>query len=103
VKQLFINRAGPSRSSVASLAFSPDPEQKYMYVADYGNSHIVVVDRKSLEELYQFGDRSSKPGDFQGLHNLAIDSKGNLYTAEVEPGRRAQRFIFKGMGAPPTR
>jgi hypothetical protein len=103
VRQLFINRDGPSRSSAASLAFSPDPEQKYIYVVDYGNSHVVVVDRKSLEVLYQFGDRSAKPGDFQGLHNLAVDSKGNLYTAEVEPGRRAQRFVFKGMGTPPTR
>jgi hypothetical protein len=102
VTQAFINRGGPSRSSAASLAFSRDPEQKYMYVADYGNSHVVVMDRKSLGVLYQFGDRNARPGDFQGLHNIAIDSKGNLYTAEVEPGRRAQRFVFKGMGTPPT-
>jgi hypothetical protein len=47
--------------------------------------------------LYQFGQRSDKPGDFQGLHHLAIDSKGNLYTGEVAPGARAQRFVFKGL------
>jgi hypothetical protein len=26
------------------------------------------------------------------VHNIAIDSKGNLYTAEVGHGRRVQKF-----------
>jgi len=26
------------------------------------------------------------------VHNIAIDSKGNLYTAEVGFGRRVQKF-----------
>jgi DNA-binding beta-propeller fold protein YncE len=97
VTQVFINRAGPSAQSAAGLAFSPDAQQQFLYVADYGNSHIAVVDRKSLQVLYQFGQRSEKPGDFQGLHHLAIDSKGNLYTGEVAPGARAQRFVYKGL------
>jgi DNA-binding beta-propeller fold protein YncE len=96
VTQTFINRAGPSPQSAAGLAFSPDAEQQFLYVADYGNSHIAVLERKSLQLLYQFGRRSEKPGDFQGLHHLAIDSKGHLYTGEVAPGARAQRFVFKG-------
>jgi DNA-binding beta-propeller fold protein YncE len=102
IDQVFINRAGPNAQSAAGLAFSTDPDQKFMYVADYGNSHIVVVDRKSLKVLYQFGVRSAKPGDFQGIHNIAVDSKGNLYTAEVAPGARAQRFVFKGLGTAPA-
>jgi NHL repeat len=102
IDQVFINRSGPNSQSAAGLAFSPDSEQKFMYVADYGNSHIVVVDRKKLRVLYQFGARSARPGDFQGIHNIAVDSKGNLYTAEVAPGARAQRFVFKGMGQAPT-
>src|SRR5262245_58485970 len=97
VTQTFINRSGPSPQSAAGLAFSPDTQQQFLYVADYGNSHIAVLDRKSLQLLYQFGQRSEKPGDFQGLHHLAIDSKGNLYTGEVAPGARAQRFVFKGL------
>jgi DNA-binding beta-propeller fold protein YncE len=97
VTQTFINRSGPSPQSAAGLAFSPDARQQFLYVADYGNSHIAVLDRKSLQVLYQFGRRSDKPGDFQGLHHLAIDSKGNLYTGEVAPGARAQRFVFKGL------
>jgi hypothetical protein len=97
VTQMFLNRGGPSSASAAGVAFSPDPAQRFLYIADYGNSHIAVVDRKSLRVLYQFGDRSAKAGDFQGLHHMAVDSKGNIYTGEVAPGARVQRFIYKGL------
>ena len=100
INQVFINRT--EGVSAAGIAFSPDAQQTYMYVADYGNSHVVVLNRKTLEVIYQFGKRSAAPGDFQGIHTLAADSKGNLYTAEVAPGNRAQKFMFKGMSAPPT-
>ena len=100
INQVFINRAGPANSSAAGLAFSRDKDQRYMYVADFGNSHVVIVDRKTLEVLSQFGERGAKPGDFQGLHNIAVDSKGTLYTAEVAPGARAQKFVYKGMSTP---
>src|SRR5260221_6261702 len=99
-----LSRTGRSDSSAASLALSPDKDQQFLYVGDYGNSHIAVIDRKKLEVLYQFGMRSPKPGNFQGLHMLAVDMKGNVYTGEVAPGARAQRFLFKGMSAalPPS-
>jgi DNA-binding beta-propeller fold protein YncE len=96
VTQMFINRAGPSRQSAAGLAFSADPQQQFLYVADYGNSRVVVANRKTLEILYQFGNRGAAPGDFRSPHYLASDSKGNLYTVEVAPGNRAQRFLYKG-------
>jgi DNA-binding beta-propeller fold protein YncE len=99
LKQVFINRAGPASGSASGLAFSPDKEQRFLYISDYGNSHVVVVDRKSLEVLYQFGKRGAEPGNFQGIHHIAVDSKGNLYAAEVAPGARAQRFVFKGMSS----
>jgi hypothetical protein len=99
LKQLFVNRAGPASGSVSGMAFSPDKDQQFLYLSDYGNSHIVVVDRKTLQILYQFGKRSAAPGDFQGVHHIAVDSKGNLYAAEVAPGARAQKFNFKGMSS----
>jgi hypothetical protein len=101
VRQVFINRAGPSNSSAAGIAFSPDAQQQFLYVADLGNSHVLVLDRKTLQVLYQFGVRGAKPGDFQTPHHLAVDSKGNLYTAEVNPGNRAQKFLFKGLSSTP--
>jgi DNA-binding beta-propeller fold protein YncE len=97
VTQAFIYRKGPSERSAGSVAFSPDPLQQFMYLADYGNSRVVVVNRRTLDIVDSFGSRGSQPGNFQGLHNVAADSKGNLYTAEVQPGRRAQKFVFAGL------
>jgi len=97
ITQAFINRTGPANGSVAGIAFSPDRAQQFMYLADYGNSHIVVMDRKSLTILYQFGTRSAAAGDFQGAHHLAANSKGDLVVVEVAPGNRVQRFHFKGL------
>jgi DNA-binding beta-propeller fold protein YncE len=99
IKQIFINRAGPAGGSASGLAFSPDKEQQFLYISDYGNSHVVVVDRKKLEILYQFAKRGAEPGNFQGIHHIAVDSKGNLYAAEVAPGARAQKFVFKGFSS----
>ena len=101
LNQLFVNRAGPSGGSASGLAFSPDKDQRFLYISDYGNSHVVVVDRKKLQILYQFGKRGAEPGNFQGIHHIAVDSKGNLYAAEVAPGARAQKFNFKGLSATP--
>jgi len=103
IDQIFINRAGPSAGSAAGIAFSPDAAQRLMYVADYGNSRVLVLDRKSARVLYQFGLRNAERGNFQGIHFIAVDSKGNLYTAEVLPGNRAQKFLFKGLAAAPPK
>ncbi len=87
--------------SPSGLALSLDPDQRFLYIAQYGVSHVAVLDRKTLDILYQFGMRSETPGEFRGPHELAVDSKGNLYVAEVEPGNRVQKFVFKGLSAAP--
>jgi hypothetical protein len=95
VTQGFINRRGPNPRTGSGLAFSPDPEQRFMYVGDFDNGQVVIVDRRTLDVVGGFGSRSGRPGDFQSLHNLATDSKGNLYTAEVAPGARVQKFLIR--------
>jgi len=102
VTQMFVNRGGPARVSGVGIEFSKDPDQRFMYVADSGNDRLVVVERKTLEVLYQFGSKGTAPGQFQGIHYLAVDSKGNLYTEEVETGNRVQKFLFKGLASPPA-
>jgi hypothetical protein len=87
--------------SPSGFAISSDPQQRFLYIAQYGISRIAVLDRQSLELLYQFGMRSEAPGNFRGPHELAVDTKGNLYVAEVEPGNRVQKFVLKGMSATP--
>ena len=95
--QGFINQNADSASTAAGLAFSADPQQQFMYVADQGNSLIHVVDRTTLEVLDSFGSNGEAPGAFQALHHIASDSNGNLYTAEAQRGRRVQKFVFQGV------
>jgi len=87
-------------TSVNSMTFSADPEQRFMYVADRRRGQVLIYDRKALVYLGAIGDGpGTAPGQFSTIHDLAVDSKGNLYTTEVEvPGNnRVQKFVFKGM------
>jgi DNA-binding beta-propeller fold protein YncE len=86
---------------VFDIAFSPDPRQKYMYVADGENNQVHILDRQSLEVLTSFGDGGRQPGQFYGVHSIATDSKGNIYTTETYRGQRVQKFLYKGL-APVT-
>ena len=95
--QVFVNRADKSAATACGLALSSDPQQKYLYVSDFGNGHVWILDRMSLTVLGHFGEQGPEPGNFRNAHHMATDSKGNLYTAEVNPGSRVQRFIFKGV------
>jgi DNA-binding beta-propeller fold protein YncE len=82
--------------TAAGLAFSPDRAQQFLYVADIGNNKIVIVDRQSLKILGSFGKGGTAPGEFGTVHEIATDSKGNLYTAELRT-HRVQKFVLKGI------
>jgi DNA-binding beta-propeller fold protein YncE len=97
VKQVFIDRSSMSGQTAAGVAFSPDPGQQFLYVASRTPQRIWVFDRRTLEPLDSFGRPGVAPGEFMVLHHLASDSKGNLYSAEVEDGKRPQKFTFMGM------
>jgi len=87
--------------SAWDLAFSSDAEQRFLYLADGSNKKIHVLDRASLEVLTTFGDGGRQPGQFYGVHSVATDSQGNLYTTETYEGKRLQKFVFMGLGSPP--
>ena len=84
--------------STWDIAFSRDPEQRYMYVADGKNMKVYVMDRLGLEVLTSFGDGGRQPGLFFAVHSIATDSQGNLYTTETYEGKRVQKFVYKGLG-----
>jgi len=88
--------------TVASVAFSGDAEQRFLYVASRSPARVWVYDRKTLQPLHSFGRPGVAPGEFYVLHHMTSDSKGNLYTSEVQDGRRVQKFVFKGIMSPPT-
>jgi DNA-binding beta-propeller fold protein YncE len=95
--QIFVNRSDKSAATACGLALSSDPQQKYLYVSDFGNGHVWILDRKALRVLGHFGEQGPEPGNFRNAHHMATDSAGNLYTAEVNPGSRVQKFVFKGV------
>jgi 6-phosphogluconolactonase (cycloisomerase 2 family) len=102
VKEQFIARRSLSDGSVWDIAFSKDPQQKYIYLADGRNQKVYIIDRNTLEVLTSFGDGGRQPGQFYGVHSIATDSKGNIYTTETYEGRRLQKFVYKGL-APVTK
>ena len=65
--------------------------QSYFIVSDDPNGEFHVVRRSDGAITGDFGRVGLQVGQFMNLHNLAIDSKGNIYTAEVQ-GKRVQRF-----------
>jgi DNA-binding beta-propeller fold protein YncE len=102
VKEAFINKETLGSGSVWDITFSRDPQQTYLYVADGENRRVHILDRNSLELLTSFGEGGRQPGMFYGVHSIATDSKGNLYTTETYRGQRLQKFVFKGL-APITK
>jgi DNA-binding beta-propeller fold protein YncE len=98
VREVFLEPKTLRSGSVWDIAFSSDPNQTYMYVANGVNEKIYVLERRTMQLLTSFGDGGRLPGQFYGCHNLAVDSKGNLYVAETYQGARVQRFLYKGVG-----
>ena len=98
VDEIFLARESLGSGAVWDLAFSKDPEQRYIYVADGKNEKVYVVERKSLTLVTSFGDGGRQPGQFFGVHSIATDSKGNIYTTETYEGKRLQKFVYKGIG-----
>jgi DNA-binding beta-propeller fold protein YncE len=102
VKEAFFNKRTLGSGSVWDIAFSKDPQQKYIYLADGENDRVHIIDRESLQVLTSFGEGGRQPGMFYGVHSIAVDSKGNIYTTETYRGQRVQRFLYKGL-APVTK
>lgn len=83
---------GEAAPAPAGFAFSPDPEQRFLYVVESANARVMIFERSSMTLVDQFGTRTAEPGGMDIAHHIAVDSNGNLYTAEIVNNRRAQRF-----------
>ena len=108
VTQFWIHPSTPARGSecggpgsdtygpcgtVFNLAFSADPEQKYVFVADGANNKVWIVDRMTGTTVGSIGDNGRMAGQFHFIDGVATDSHGNIYTGEVETGKRIQKFV----------
>ncbi|MDA1094623.1 MAG: hypothetical protein O3A25_15305 [Acidobacteria bacterium] len=85
-------RRSGTRGTAVVLAFSPDADQRLMFVLNQNTVMVDVIDRRSGERLSSFG---GGPGRYRGQftlpHGIAVDSTGNVYVAEQE-GQRIQKF-----------
>ena len=93
VKEFRVSADTLANGAVWDLVLSRDRAQKFIFMADGNNNEIVVLERATGKVLSSFGQAGRMAGQFKWVHNLAIDSKGALYTAEVGTGRRAQKFV----------
>lgn len=95
LRQVKVTNEGGVTPVPAGFAFSPDSRQQFLYVVDSGPMRVVIFDRASLTQIGAVGMRGPKPGEFDIVHHMAADSKGNLYTAEIVTNRRAQKFVLE--------
>lgn len=98
VREAFVSKTTLGDGSVWGVAFSRDPEQRFLYVADGHDKKVFILRRDSLEVVSTFGSGGRMAGQFYGVGSLAVDSKGNVYTGEAYEGKRVQKFVYEARG-----
>jgi DNA-binding beta-propeller fold protein YncE len=93
VREGALARATRAMGSVWDIALSRDSAQTYLFVPDGTNQKVWILKRSDLSVVGSFGRGGRQAGQFGWVHNLAIDSRGNLYTSEVDIYKRVQRFV----------
>jgi DNA-binding beta-propeller fold protein YncE len=79
--------------SAGGVGFSPDKAQKFLYISDLSNNTVWFLNRADGKVVGRLGSMGENGGQFFGLHMIAVDSKGVIYTGEVFNGERVQRFL----------
>jgi DNA-binding beta-propeller fold protein YncE len=84
-----------SMGAVWDVTLSRDPRQRWLFVPDGTNNTIWILERETLDVVTNFGHGGRNAGQFGWVHNLAMDSLGNVYTSEVDIYKRVQKFAPK--------
>jgi sugar lactone lactonase YvrE len=92
VKEFFVAPWTLDRGAAGSITFSMPPAQTHLFVTDIMNNVVWILDRDSGEPVGRIGFMSHAGGGFHWVHVAASDSRGNLYTGEVDSGKRIQKF-----------
>jgi len=93
VRELVLAPWTGAGGSTGGVAFSPDPGQRFLFVSDLTNNTIWFLDRADGTVVGRLGSMGENGGQFFGLHMIAVDSQGRIYTGEVFNGERVQRFV----------
>jgi hypothetical protein len=92
VAESFFERNTLLNGSVSDLVLSRDKLEQFIFMVDGVNNELRIVDRKTAAPLARIGRPGRMAGQFHVVHNIAIDSAGNLFTTEVNTGQRVQKF-----------
>ena len=95
VREAFLMRATRAMGAPWDLVFSRDAAQTWVYVPDGTNQTLWILRRSDLSVAGRIGRGGRMAGQFGWVHNVAIDSRGNLYTSEVDIYKRVQRFVVR--------
>ena len=101
LREAVIAKTTLGNGAVWDIAFSPDPQQRFLYVADGQNQRVVILQRDSLQEVGSFGAGGRWPGHFYGVGSIGVDSRGHVYTGENLEGKRVQKFVPRPATATP--
>ena len=93
VREFSVEPRTAGNGSVWDIVFSRDAAQRWLLMADGRNNQIHAVERESGRVAGEIGRPGRYAGEFHWVHDLAIDSQGNLYAGEVDTGKRAQKFV----------
>ena len=97
VREVVIAKDTFGSGSVWDVGFSTDPQQSFLFINDGTNQFIYVLDRQTLDIVSTFGGHGHWAGQFYGAHNLAVNSKGDLFITETYEGKRVQKFSYTGL------
>ena len=92
VTEWFYEKATLGNGAVWGLAIWPDAKQTYLLNNDGENNIIRILRRSDGQVVGTFGRSGRQAGQFHWVHALAVDSKGNIYTGEVDNAKRVQKF-----------
>jgi hypothetical protein len=92
VTEWFYDKPTLVAGSVWDLNFWPDANQTYLFNIDGENNLLRILRRSDGQVVGGFGRSGRQAGNFHWVHSIAVDSQGNIYTGEVDNGKRVQRF-----------
>ena len=95
VREFIVAADTRGNGSTWDVDLSPDSGQTHLYTADGENNQVWMLLRESGRVLGSFGRNGRSAGQFHWVHNMAVDSAGNIYTTEVDSGKRAQKFVLR--------
>jgi DNA-binding beta-propeller fold protein YncE len=95
IKEFILRPATLGNGSTWTFAFSHDPAQRHLLVVDGENNVVWIIRRDDGSVVSSFGHKGRNAGQFHWVHQIAMDSTGNVYTGEVDTGQRLQKFRLR--------